>query len=82
MAVSVDLEVPGGGVDEVDSVVVDGDTATGLVVSAPDAGPVVEDVGGEDVAEVVTVSGVVDGGGQNVQYELGRPPSPVSGGGP
>ena len=70
---SSEREVSCPAVGEVGPVTADGDITTGLVGDAP-----VADLVERDVAEVVMVSGAVDGGCQNVQYEVGRPPLPVS----
>jgi hypothetical protein len=82
MTDSVELEVPSRGVEEVGTVEVDGDTATGVVIGGPVTVPGVGDVKREDAAGRVRVSGIVGGGGQNVQYEVGRLPLPVSPGDP
>jgi len=71
---SSEREVPGLAVEEVGPVTGEGNITAGPVGEAP----VVDLVERGEVAEIVMVSGAVDGGGQNVQYEVGRLPLPVS----
>lgn len=78
----VELEEPDRSVPEVGTVEVGNDTATGVILEGPVTVPGFGEVEREIVAGGVMVSGVVDGGGQNVQYEVGRLPSPVCPGGP